>query len=151
QAADMIGAKRRLGALGHWFCSPYSPLPVTGGGKLSPHLIRDLHDEPQLRPLFVVGENIAFFGRGEAALRRQAKLIEVDEFGGLIYAAFDVVLAFKGAALARYEAEHDGLALGHEAQRLEAAGALGIVFHEIAVHVDRVEQELGDRLVTAPP
>src|SRR5262249_18982910 len=36
QAADMIGAKRRLGALGHWFCSPYSPLPVTGEGSY-PH------------------------------------------------------------------------------------------------------------------
>src|SRR5262249_940548 len=36
QAADMIGAKRRLGALGHWFCSPYSPLPVMVEGSY-PH------------------------------------------------------------------------------------------------------------------
>ena len=51
--------------------------------------------------------------------------------------------------LAGDEAEHHGLALGHEAQRLETAGALGVVFHEIAVHVDLVEQQLGHRLVAA--
>ena len=45
------------------------------------------------------------------------------------------------------QAEHRDLALGQEAQRLEAAGALAVVFEEIAVDVDRVEQEFGDRLV----
>ncbi len=53
------------------------------------------------------------------------------------------------AALGGDEAEHDGLALRHEAQRLEAAGALGVVLHEIAVDLDGVEQDLGDRLVAA--
>src|SRR5262245_41941232 len=36
---------------------------------LSPHLIGHLHDPPQLRPLLLLREDIAFLGRGEAALR----------------------------------------------------------------------------------
>ena len=41
------------------------------------------------------------------------------------------------------------LALRHETQRLEAAGAVGVVFEEIAVDVDLAEQHLGDELVAA--
>ena len=41
------------------------------------------------------------------------------------------------------------LALRQEAQRLEAAGAIGVVFEEIAVVVAFAEQVLGDRLVAA--
>ena len=37
----------------------------------------------------------------------------------------------------------------HEAQRLEPAGAIGVVFHEIRIGVDLVEQHLGHRLVAA--
>jgi hypothetical protein len=35
------------------------------------------------------------------------------------------------------------------AQRLEAAGALGVVFQEITVHLDGVEQDFRDRLEAA--
>ncbi len=51
--------------------------------------------------------------------------------------------------LRRDKAEHHGLALGQKAERLEAAGALGVILHEIAVHLDGVEQDVGDRLVAA--
>ena len=58
------------------------------------------------------------------------------EFGRLVDAALDVVLLLQRAALGGDEAEHhDLVALGQEAQRLEAAGALGVVFEEIAVVV----------------
>jgi hypothetical protein len=39
--------------------------------------------------LLVLGQDIAFLGRGEAALRREAELIEVDEFRRLIDAALE--------------------------------------------------------------
>ena len=60
-----------------------------------------------------------------------------------------VVLGFELAGLGGDEAEHHDLALRHEPQRLEAAGALGVVFHEIAVHVGAVEQHLGLGVVAA--
>ena len=41
-----------------------------------PHLVRHLDDQPQLRPLLVLGQHVALLGRGEAALRRQAELVE---------------------------------------------------------------------------
>ena len=45
-----------------------------------------------------LGQDIAFLGGGEAALRRQAKLIEGDELGRLLDAALDLVLGFQPSA-----------------------------------------------------
>ena len=118
-------------------------------GPYAPHLVGDLHDHAELRPLLLLGQHVALLARGKAALRRQAKLIERHEFRRLVDAALDLVLGFQRAGLRGDEAEHHLLALRHEAQRLEAAGAVAVVLHEIAVHVDGVEQHLGHRLVAA--
>ena len=107
------------------------------------------HDHLELRPLLVLGQDIAFLGRGEAALRRQAKLLEWNEFRRLLDAAPDVVLRLQPSAFRSDQAEHNGLVLRHQAQRLEATSALGVVFHEVAVHVDRIEQRFRYRLVAA--
>jgi hypothetical protein len=48
----------------------------------------------KLRPLLVLGQHIAFLGRGKAALRRQAELIERHIFRRLLDAAFDLVARF---------------------------------------------------------
>ena len=53
------------------------------------------------------------------------------------------------AALAGDQAQHHRLVLRHHAQRLEAAGAVAVVFHEEAVDLDLVEQDLLHRLVAA--
>src|ERR1700733_7918197 len=49
-------------------------------GLIPPHFARDLDDHPQLGPLLLLGKVIAFLGRSEAALWRETKLIEIDEF-----------------------------------------------------------------------
>src|SRR5215831_7130724 len=116
---------------------------------LAPDLVGDLDQAAQLRPLLVLGQAIALFGRGEAALARDAELVERGIFRRLIDAAPELVLAFKPAGLGGHDAEHHGLALGQLAQRLEATGALAVVFHEVAVHVDFVEQDLLHGLVAA--
>ena len=41
-----------------------------------PHLVGEVDRELQLGPLLFLGEDIALFGRGKAALRRERKLIE---------------------------------------------------------------------------
>src|SRR5688572_8728954 len=58
----------------------------------APHLSGELDDHAQLRPLLVLGQNVALLGRGEAALRAQGELVEVGVFRGLLDAALDVVL-----------------------------------------------------------
>src|SRR5262249_41237697 len=117
----------------------------------TPDLPGDLDDHAELRPLLLLGQDIAFLGRGEAALRRQGELVERDVLGRLVDALPDRVLAFELAALGGDEADHHDLfALRQKAQRLEPAGALGVVFEEIAVDaLDRAEQVLGDELVAA--
>ena len=117
--------------------------------RTSPTLRRHLDDHLQLRPLLVLGQGVALFGRGKAALRRQAQLIERNIFRRLVDAALDRVLGFEPAGLGGDQAEHDVAVLGHQLQRLEAAGALAVVFHEIAVHLDAVEQDLLLGLVAA--
>ncbi len=42
---------------------------TNGRGLFPPHLVRYLYREPQLRPLLLLGEDVALFRRGEAALR----------------------------------------------------------------------------------
>ena len=53
QAADMVGAERAA-----W-----------SARSLPPHLVRQFDDHAQLGPLLVLRQNVAFFGRGKAALR----------------------------------------------------------------------------------
>jgi len=85
----------------------------------------------------------------EAALRRQAQLLERHVLGGLVDAALEVVLRFELAELGRHQAEDDGLALGQEAERPEVARARVVVLEEVAVDAHLREQRLGDRLVAA--
>ena len=94
-------------------------------------------------------QRVAVDRRGEAALGREAELVEVDELRGLLDPAFEEVLGLELAALGGDQAEHDDLALGHEAQRLEAAGACVVPLHEEAVDVELVEQRLGDEVIGA--
>ena len=125
--------------------------PSAGGWSLSsPDLVGDLDREPQLGPLLFLGEDVAFLGRGKAALRRQRELIQRREFGGLLQPALDVVLFLQLAGLGGDDADHhDLVALRQIAQRLEAAGAVGIIFQEIAVVIGAGQHGLGHRLVAA--
>src|SRR5579862_6216280 len=81
------------------------PETIPGMTLVSPHLARDLDDHPQLGPLLFLGEVIAFLGRSEAALRRQAELIERDIFRRLVDAALEFVLCFQRAGLGRHQPE----------------------------------------------
>src|SRR5262245_53111034 len=42
----------------------------------SPDLVGEFDDHAQFRPFLLLGQDIAFLGRGEAALRREAELLE---------------------------------------------------------------------------
>src|ERR1700716_2695718 len=132
---------RRLLAL---LATRYSLLAI-----LAPDLVGNLRNPPQLRPLLVLHQDVALLGGGEAALRREAELVEVDEPRGLVDAALELVVGFERPALRGDEPELDHLALGHETQRREATGAVAVVFHEIGVDVDLVEQDFSHRLVAA--
>jgi hypothetical protein len=61
---------------------------------IPPNFLCELHDHTQLRPLFLLGKDIAFLGGGKAALGREAQLLEPHVFRRLIDAPLDVILAF---------------------------------------------------------
>src|SRR4051794_33401488 len=118
-------------------------------GRSAPHLARGLHDEAQLRDLLLVRQRVALDRRGEPALGRQTELVDVHVPGRLLDAALELVLGLEVPALGGDQAEDDELALGDEAQRLEAARALVVPLHEQPVHAELVEQRLGHEVVAA--
>src|SRR5215831_293769 len=106
----------------------------------APHLAGDLDDHLEFGPLLLLGENVALLGGGKAALGRQAQLLERSEFRRLVEPPLDGVLLLQRAALGGDEPHrHALLALGQEAQRLEPARALGVVFQEVAIVGDAAE------------
>src|SRR6476661_6721210 len=117
---------------------------------LPPDLVRQLDNHAQLGPLLILCQHVAFFGRGEAALRRQAELIERDKFRGFFDALLDVRTRLQATRLRRDQAKHhDLVAFRQKPQRLESAGAVGVVFEEVAVVVALAEEILRPRLVAA--
>ena len=53
---------------------------------LTPDLVCDLDDAGELGPLLVLGERVAFLGRGETALAGDAELVEIGERRRLVLA-----------------------------------------------------------------
>src|SRR4029078_11929500 len=101
---------------------------------LLPNLARDIDDHRKLGPLLLLGQHVALLGGGEAALGREAKLFERSVFRGLVQPALYVIPLLQRATLGCDEADNRPLlALGQEAQRLQPAGAVGVVLQEIAV------------------
>ncbi len=83
-------------------------------------------------------------------MRGDAELVEIGILGGFVELATQVVDAFQLTGLGGDEAgQHALVALGQEAQGLEAAGALGVVFHEIDVDAGLVEHGICRRVVGA--
>src|SRR5438132_1531843 len=111
--------------------------------------MRGLDDEPQLGDLFVVADRVAFDGRGKAALRRQADLLERHVLARLIDAALEIVLALQRAALRGHQAKNDHLARRYESQRCEVSRPRVVVFEEKAVDAELPEQGLRDEVVAA--
>src|SRR5665213_3364666 len=117
---------------------------------LSPYFLSDFRYHFQLRPLLVLSLHVALLDRGEAALRRQAKLIERYIFCGLVDAPLDFVARLKPSGLRGHQTQHKLLlAFGKIAQRLEPTGPLAVIFQEIAVEIGVAEQLLGDEFVAA--
>src|SRR6516162_7776566 len=149
-AAPIMEATELRDLRGIGMVSSTSDVIASAGSSVSPHLVGELHDHRKFRPLLALGEDVAFLGGRKAALRRKAELLHWCKSGCFIDAAPDIVLLLQRSALGGDEAEHDDLvSFRQETQRLESAGALGVVFEEIAVVVDLSQQRLRHRLIAA--
>src|SRR6478735_143485 len=135
-----VSAKRTEGA---------SPALLRHRRDRAPDFLGDLDHQADLFGLLLGGDVVAVDRRGEAALRTQRELVDVDELRRLVDPALDVVLALELAELGGDEAEHHRLALGQEPQRGEVARARVVVLEEERVDIELVEHDLGDGLVAA--
>src|SRR6185437_16918520 len=64
-----------------------------------PHVRGDLDDQPQLRPLLLDRERVALDRRREAALRREAQLLERHVLRGFVDAALERIGVLQRAGL----------------------------------------------------
>ena len=62
-----------------------------------PDGFRDLLDEAQFVPLLLLRQEVSLLGRGEAALRAEAELIERDVLRRLVDAGDNILLLFERA------------------------------------------------------
>ncbi|CDN44821.1 hypothetical protein BN871_FQ_00030 [Paenibacillus sp. P22] len=124
---------------------PYDHL-WTAALPLLPNLIRDLLDQRQLAPLLLLGQDIALFRGGEAALRAQADPVDVDVLPGFPDALENGFLILELAVFGREQPQHD-LSFSNMAQRLEAARAVRVELQVITVQRADGSQLLGYRLV----
>src|ERR1700733_14532977 len=115
----------------------------------APDASRGIGDQLQLCPLLLFGEEIAFGGGSETALRADRKILERDKARSLFDAPREVVGGFELRQFRADQAEDDGFSLGHEAQRHECSRAVIVVFEQEAVDFERAEQFLSDRIVAA--
>src|SRR5262245_12468437 len=123
---------------------PTSP----GRAPSTPYLPRHLHDAGELCSLSVDRHDAGVDVAGKAALRAQGELLQRQVARRLVDPPFELVLALEQAALRREKAEDDGLLGGDEAQWLEAPRAGAVVFEQIPVRLDLVEQRFRDGIVT---
>src|SRR5262249_10808578 len=90
---------------------------------LSPDLARRFDDAFELAFLIVLANQFTCDVGCEPALRADRELLEPDVFGGGVDPSLQIVDRLELGHLGTDQPEHNDLALGHEAQRLEPAGA----------------------------
>src|SRR4029077_18918989 len=116
----------------------------------APDLAGNVNDHAELCPLLGFGENVALLGAGKAALRAEAELLDRCEPGGFIDPPLDIVLALQAAALGGDQAHHYAfVALGQEAQRFQATGAVGVILEKVPIISDTAEEQVGHGLIAA--
>src|SRR5213078_3149418 len=115
----------------------------------APDFPRQLHAERQLRLLLIHRDLVALDGRGEAALRAQADLLERHVLGRLVETPPEVVLPLQGADLGGDEPQDHARTLGDEAERREVARARVVELEEEAVVRQLVEDDLRNPGVAA--
>ena len=132
----------------HFACAIVS---VVVTESLAPDFFGDVGDELQLRPLLVFGDaRCPRTIEAKPHCGLSASLLERHILRGCLDALAPARRRLSSApSLVRDQSEHDDLALGHEAQRLERSRAFVVVFEQEPVDVERVEELLGDRVVAA--
>ena len=96
----------------------------------APNVARDLDHQPKFRFLRGRWDRIALLRAGKSALRAQSQPIEIDMAAGLLDAPLERRLVLHRRRFGRHKSEHDGFALGHEAQRRKIAGPRRVIFQE---------------------
>ena len=98
----------------------------------------DVDDEFELAPLILRGHRVTLLDAREPALRAELETLHRHVAARLLDAVQHVLAALHVGGLRADQAQHDVLVGGDVSQRLEAAGALAVVFHEVAVHLSLI-------------
>src|SRR2546422_7836627 len=114
---------------------------------LTPDLSRDLDHQLQLAALVILAQAVTHLAAREAALRREAQVLKRHVFGGSVDPTLQAVLVLQFSFLGGNQPQDYLFSSWHKPQRLEAAGAPGVVLEKEAVHLRLAEHRLGHRVV----
>ena len=131
---------------------PYLSRPIR------PKLLCNVSHQPQLRKHLLLRHALGTNSHaGKAALRANADVLHdlldaalltvCNDPCGFQDAPLDLLRILEGRVLGGHNAEDDVLALGQEAQGLEAAGPLIVVLEEEGVVVEDLEETLGNLFI----
>lgn len=111
-----------------------------------PNRISDTPDKLQLLPHILISQRVSFRMRCKPTLRTDTALLKCvlarlpsalgDPIGSLVDASNHLVLVLESRKFRRHNAENNVLVLGEVGERLEAAGAGGIVFKVVCVYIE---------------
>src|SRR5262245_46573833 len=96
----------------------------------SPHEPGRLRDTAELHPLILGRHTVTGHRRGEPALRAEREPLEWNHPRGFLDARAQLVDGLDPRLLRRDQPEHHDPVVGHDAERLEAARALVVVFEQ---------------------
>src|SRR3954470_23662706 len=126
-----------------------SMIGMRGGLFAAPDLVRYFDDAGELALNHIERKIACADIAGEAALRAQRELVDVDGTTRLLDSALECIGRLNLGILGGHDADRDALALRHKAQRLKVAGTGRVEFEKIAIHLKPSEQSFADRLVAA--
>ena len=126
---------------------------------VGPDIVGDIPNKLELVDHAIPIDSITLTVRSKATLGADTDLVQSsierdvvtlsDELGSINDALLHLFLVFELGELASDDTEDDVLVRGKELEGLEAAGARGVVFEVVGVHVQLLEELDGNAVVTA--
>ena len=119
--------------------------------RVSPDFARGVHHELKFLPLLVHGKQVAGGHGCEAALRAERQVFQRHELGSLVDPPPQFILRFQFRLFRRDQAEHDAFPLWNQAQRLEPAATLGVIFEKKPIHLQNAQKAFPRWRRSLPP
>ena len=99
----------------------------------APDFAGDIGHQLEFRPLLILGQHVALHRRRKSALRTDGQLLQRKLLSSFVDAPEKIVFLLQLRPFRAHEPKHHGLSLRHQAQWLEIARSLIVIFQKESV------------------